>query len=90
MRLSRLVSFVAVALGAVVYVALLLPPVVESASFTPRTQWPVVKGAYHVHSERSDGTGTSDDIAAAAARAGLQFVILTDHGNGTRPPQPPA
>ena len=45
--------------------------------------WPVVRGAYHVHSSRSDGTGTVDEIAAAAARAGLQFVIITDHGNGT-------
>jgi hypothetical protein len=46
-------------------------------------------GAYHVHSARSDGHGDSDAIAAAAARAGLKFVILTDHGNGTRPPDPP-
>ena len=52
-------------------------------------RWPVAKGAYHVHSERSDGTGTLDNIAAAAARAGLQFVIVTDHGDGTRPPEPP-
>ena len=29
-------------------------------------------------------------VAAAAARAGLKFVILTDHGDGTRPPDPPA
>ena len=38
----------------------------------------------------SDGTGSIDDIAAAAARAGLQFVILTDHGDGTRVPGPPS
>ena len=47
-------------------------------------------GAYHIHSARSDGTGTLDEIAAAAARAGLQFVILTDHGDGTRAPEPPS
>ena len=29
-------------------------------------------------------------VAAAAARAGLQFVIFTDHGDGTRAPEPPA
>jgi hypothetical protein len=52
--------------------------------------WPVARGAYHVHTERSDGTGTLDEIAAAAAAAGLQFVILTDHGNGLRDPEPPA
>jgi hypothetical protein len=49
----------------------------------------VVRGAFHIHSVRSDGSGTVDEIAAAAARAGLQFIILTDHGDGTRPPDPP-
>ena len=50
---------------------------------------PVVRGAFHVHSLRSDGGGSVDEIAAAAARAGLQFVVLTDHGDGTRRPDPP-
>jgi hypothetical protein len=50
---------------------------------------PMVRGAYHVHSRASDGTGTLPEIAAAAARAGLRFVILTDHGNGFRRPAPP-
>ena len=50
----------------------------------------LVFGAYHVHSARSDGSGTPDEIAAAAARAGLRFVILTDHGDATRAPDPPA
>lgn len=49
-----------------------------------------IPGAYHIHTNRSDGTGTVDDVAAAAARAGLRFVILTDHGDGTREPDPPA
>ena len=50
---------------------------------------PVVRGAFHVHSKASDGTGTLEDIAAAAGRAGLRFVILTDHGDGfSRPPSP--
>jgi len=48
-----------------------------------------VGGAYHVHSTRSDGHGGRDQIAAAAAKAGLKFVIVTDHGDGTRPPDPP-
>ena len=43
-----------------------------------------------MHSQRSDGSGTIDEIAAAAARIGLQFVILTDHGDGTRAPEPPS
>jgi hypothetical protein len=48
-----------------------------------------VQGAYHVHSTRSDGHGDKRTIAAAAARAGLTFVILTDHGDGTRPADSP-
>jgi hypothetical protein len=48
-----------------------------------------VSGAYHIHTTRSDGHGDRAQIAAAAARAGRQFVILTDHGDGTRPPDPP-
>jgi hypothetical protein len=43
-----------------------------------------IRGAFHVHTRRSDGTGTVEEIAAAARRAGLQFVIFTDHGDGTR------
>ncbi len=46
-------------------------------------------GAYHVHSNRSDGTGAVDAIARAAAAARLQFVILTDHSDGIRPPDAP-
>ena len=48
-----------------------------------------VPGAYHIHTSRSDGHGDKRDVAAAAARAGLKFVILTDHGDATRPPDPP-
>lgn len=70
--------------GAVAW--LLPPPTVPPASSRVRLTWPVVRGAFHVHSERSDGTGTRDEIAAAAARAGLQFVVMTDHGDGTRAP----
>ncbi len=59
----------------------------ESESLRRRTEW---RGAYHVHSDRSDGTGTIDEIARAAADAGLDFVILTDHGDATRTPEPPS
>jgi hypothetical protein len=48
------------------------------------------RGAIHVHSTRSDGLGDTSDIARAARSAGLQFVVLTDHGDGTRHPDPPA
>ena len=43
-----------------------------------------------MHTRRSDGTGTTAEVAAAAARAGLQFVIITDHGDATRKPDRPA
>jgi len=49
-----------------------------------------VRGLLHVHSRMSDGRGTLDEIAAAAARAGLQFLVVTDHGDGTRKPEPPS
>ncbi len=38
-----------------------------------------VRGAYHVHTTRSDGRGTLDEVVAAARAAGLQFVVVTDH-----------
>ncbi len=38
-----------------------------------------VRGAYHVHTTRSDGRGTLDEVVLAAKRAGLQFVVVTDH-----------
>lgn len=88
-RFLRAPLLVTTALGAVVtfYLVFTLP------SRTVRLEGPMperaVVGAYHVHSARSDGTGTVDEIAAAAARAGLQFVILTDHGDATREPDPP-
>ena len=49
-----------------------------------------VRGILHVHSRASDGRGTLDDIASAASRAGLQFVVATDHGDGTRLPEDPS
>lgn len=59
----------------------------ESESLRRRTEW---RGAYHIHSGRSDGTGTLDEIAQAASAAGLDFIIVTDHGDGTRTPEPPS
>ena len=65
----------------------LLPPGTKRTDAPPAS---VVRGAFHIHSNRSDGSGSVDAIAAAAARAGLQFIILTDHGDGTRSPDAPA
>jgi hypothetical protein len=48
-----------------------------------------VPGVLHVHSNRSDGGGSPDEVARAAAREGLKFIVFTDHGDGTRPADPP-
>ena len=37
------------------------------------------RGSIHNHTIYSDGTGTIDDLVAAAARTGLDFLIITDH-----------
>ena len=37
------------------------------------------KGAIHIHSVFSDGTGTIDEISRAAKEAGLDWIIITDH-----------
>ncbi len=46
-------------------------------------------GVIHVHSSRSDGRGTPEQIAHEAALAGLKFVVITDHGDATRAADPP-
>ena len=38
------------------------------------------KGSFHLHSNYSDGTCTFKEIAVSAKKAGLDFVIITDHG----------
>jgi hypothetical protein len=36
-------------------------------------------GALHMHTLFSDGTGTVEELALAARRAGLRWIIITDH-----------
>src|SRR5262245_9508119 len=48
-----------------------------------------IPGILHVHTNRSDGRSSPDEVAAAAARAGLKFLVFTDHGDATRTPDPP-
>jgi len=73
---------VMVVLGGAALVLALPPPalIVTPSADVP----PILRGAMHVHTTNSDGSGTPDQVAAAAKRAGLSFVILTDHGDGTR------
>lgn len=92
--ISNLKSAILLALGAAAAAAIFfsVPPRSERVAIPPEWQElasRTVGGAYHVHSKRSDGGGDKAAIAAAAARAGLKFVILTDHGDATREPDPP-
>ena len=38
-----------------------------------------IAGNLHLHTTASDGTGTHKEVAMAAAKAGLDFIIYTDH-----------
>jgi len=46
---------------------------------TPPPPTRELRGAWHVHTTRSDGRGSPTDVARAARSAGLDFVVLTDH-----------
>ncbi|HSA06627.1 MAG TPA: PHP domain-containing protein [Candidatus Gastranaerophilales bacterium] len=41
----------------------------------------ISKGAFHIHTKYSDGTGTIPQIAKDAKKAGLDWIIITDHNN---------
>lgn len=45
-----------------------------------------LRGAWHVHTVRSDGRATPEEIASIARAAGLHFVIVTDHNPETLEP----
>jgi hypothetical protein len=94
-RSLRRLALTTAALVAAVFFYLLvsLPPrplTISLDGVDPDVRGRTVAGAYHVHTTRSDGAGDKASIAAAAAHAGLRFVIFTDHGDATRPPDPPA
>lgn len=82
---KKLLPLTAAAVAVLVVIS--LPPARLSLA-TPVSDG-TVPGIIHVHTNRSDGRGTPDEVAAAASRAGLKFVVLTDHGDATRKPDPP-
>jgi hypothetical protein len=65
------------------------PIAVDISRASPDLVRRVIPGAYHIHTTRSDGAEDKASVAAAAQRAGLAFAIFTDHGDGTRAPDPP-
>jgi hypothetical protein len=79
----------AVVVGTIVAAALLLMPPRSLEDGTSLSIDDSVRGAFHVHTRLSDGGGTVEDVAAAASRAGLRFVIVTDHGDGVRMTEAP-
>ncbi len=85
-RARWIVGTLVVAIAAASY--LMMPPAARSLPASASLPNPV-RGAIHIHTRRSDGTGSVDDVARTAARAGLNFVVLTDHGDGTREPDAP-
>jgi len=76
----------ALAAAVAVLVATTAPP--RPIRLPPPTDG-TVPGILHIHTNRSDGLSSPDEIAAAAARAGLKFIVFTDHGDATRRPDPP-
>src|SRR5512133_3030309 len=80
-RQPAVIIALAVVLTAGAFLFLTAPPAPQhlDASGWNELAARTVSGAYHVHTTRSDGHGDRAQVAAAAARAGLAFVILTDH-----------
>ena len=64
-------------------------PRAQRPTTPPSPSPPTVRGAFHIHTTRSDGALDKAAVAQQARRAGLQFAIFTDHGDGTQPPDPP-
>jgi hypothetical protein len=79
----------AILLIAAVVLFLMLPSAARQLPAAPAGLSPGPRGVIHIHTNRSDGTGSVDDVLHAAASAGLKFVIVTDHGDGTRAPDLP-
>jgi hypothetical protein len=86
---SRLKYLLTAAFVAAVVVFAAAPPRPARTSVSEPPDSTVLRGAYHIHTTRSDGALDRDGVARAASRAGLKFAIFTDHGDGTRVPAAP-
>jgi hypothetical protein len=74
----RLLRWLLAALAAVLLVFALLGAV-RPLPLLPPPATRELRGIWHVHTTRSDGRGSSTDVARAARADGLDFVVLTDH-----------
>jgi hypothetical protein len=89
-RIKKLTLMMTAALMAAVIVFATGPRApLRTAPAPARSDAPTVRGAFHIHTTRSDGALGKREVAAAAARVGLQFAVFTDHGTGQSPPDPP-
>ena len=71
-------------------ITLPLPAVpLRLSQYAVDSQQLVIPGAFHIHSKRSDGTGSVEEIAEIASKAGLQFLVFSDHGDGRTKLNPP-
>ena len=86
-RVVLVTAVLAAAVAVLVAVSISLPP--APAALVEGESDGTIAGALHVHSSRSDGRRPPDEIVAIAARAGLKFIVFTDHGDATRQPDPP-
>ena len=85
--MKQLAIAAALVMAVVIATVTALPPSRQTLPIGPADG--TIPGIIHVHTVRSDGRGTPDEVAQAAARAGLKFVVFTDHGDATRQPDPP-
>ena len=86
-RGARFLTVAAVLAAVVVLLLALRPPApLAVGGADPNLASRTVRGAFHVHTNRSDGFADKASVAGAARRAGLQFVVFTDHGDATRKP----
>jgi hypothetical protein len=73
--------FAAAAVGALALLRIALWRPLAVKGDEPADGYTRVTGVVHVHTTLSDGGGTPDEVVAAAQRAGLGFLAITDHNN---------
>src|SRR5258706_8347019 len=74
---------------AAIALAIMMPAGPRPLPAPPPGVVPGARGVIHVHTHRSDRNRSIDDVIRPAPSPGLAFVILTDHGDPTRPPHLP-